>query len=146
MNDHSFGFIIYYSGSQGLEFLLIRQVAGHWGFPKGHPEEDEDAEATAKRELLEETGISEVSYNPQIHLDEAYDYPEADMVLHKTVTYFLGKVAEKTVKMQAEEITEYCWVSFEKALETFGFESSRSVLRKAYPLIKQQHGESSPLN
>ena len=42
--------------------LLLQYPQGHWSFPKGHIEEsDKDHFSTAKRELLEETGISEVS-------------------------------------------------------------------------------------
>ena len=42
--------------------LLLQYPQGHWSFPKGHIEEgDSDHFATARRELLEETGISEVS-------------------------------------------------------------------------------------
>ena len=39
--------------------LLLRYPQGHWGFPKGHVEEsDLSHQATAIRELREETGIS----------------------------------------------------------------------------------------
>ena len=38
--------------------LLLQYPQGHWSFPKGHIEEDDkDHFATAKRELLEETGV-----------------------------------------------------------------------------------------
>ena len=41
--------------------LLLQYPQGHWGFPKGHYEEEDGAyQRTALRELEEETGISEV--------------------------------------------------------------------------------------
>ena len=44
--------------SQNNKILLIRQMSGMWGFPKGHVEEGETEEQTAKREVKEETGLS----------------------------------------------------------------------------------------
>ena len=37
--------------------LVIQQVAGHWGFPKGHVEQGETELETAKREIKEETNL-----------------------------------------------------------------------------------------
>ena len=40
--------------------LLLQYPQGHWSYPKGHVEGDEDHYQTARRELEEETGINEV--------------------------------------------------------------------------------------
>lgn len=51
-------------GAGGLVFdsqgrvLLIRDRQGYWVFPKGHTDPGETPEQTARREVLEETGIS----------------------------------------------------------------------------------------
>jgi len=40
--------------------LLLQYPQGHWDFPKGHVEaDDEDHHSTAQRELAEETGIDQ---------------------------------------------------------------------------------------
>ena len=40
------------------QVLLIRHKnGGHWGFPKGHVEDRETEEETARREIWEETGL-----------------------------------------------------------------------------------------
>jgi 8-oxo-dGTP pyrophosphatase MutT (NUDIX family) len=45
--------------------LLLQYPQGHWDLPKGHVESsDSDKQATARRELKEETGIV-----PLIHFD-----------------------------------------------------------------------------
>lgn len=59
--DKSFGVIPVFKNDGGEYFFcLVKHRAGHWGFPKGHPDVDESEEETAKRELLEETGINTV--------------------------------------------------------------------------------------
>ena len=37
--------------------LVLQQVAGHWGFPKGHVEKGETEVETAIREIKEETNL-----------------------------------------------------------------------------------------
>ena len=39
------------------ETLMIGSRHGHWSFPKGHQEAGETEEETARREILEETGV-----------------------------------------------------------------------------------------
>ena len=57
--EKSCGALIYRISGEALEFLAIKsKINGHWGFPKGHMEKDETEKETAKREVLEETGLS----------------------------------------------------------------------------------------
>ncbi len=62
----SAGILLYRKIKDELEVFLVhpggpfwaKKEAGVWSIPKGEFEEDEDALTAAKRELLEETGIS----------------------------------------------------------------------------------------
>ena len=60
----SAGTLLYREGSAGLEVLLVHPSGNYnrhapWGIPKGVPDPDEtDLEATARRETLEETGVT----------------------------------------------------------------------------------------
>ena len=61
----SAGTLLYREGPDGLEVLLVHPSGGYnrkapWGIPKGLPDEGEDLEAAARRETVEETGISVV--------------------------------------------------------------------------------------
>jgi predicted NUDIX family NTP pyrophosphohydrolase len=58
----SSGTLLYREGSDGLEVLLVHPSGNYnrhapWSIPKGEPGE-EDLEATARRETLEETGVT----------------------------------------------------------------------------------------
>jgi predicted NUDIX family NTP pyrophosphohydrolase len=60
----SAGTLLYRTGSAGLEVLLVHASGAYnrkapWGIPKGLPGSDEtDLEETARRETLEETGVT----------------------------------------------------------------------------------------
>ena len=59
----SAGTLLYREGPQGLEVLLVHASGPYnrkspWGIPKGEPDAGEDLEATARRETLEETGVT----------------------------------------------------------------------------------------
>ena len=56
--EKSCGAVVSRMTENGREILLIRHMnGGHWAFPKGHVEKDETEEQTARREILEETGL-----------------------------------------------------------------------------------------
>ena len=60
----SAGTLLYREGPRGLEVLLVHPSGNYnrkkpWSIPKGEPDPDEtDLEATARRETLEETGVT----------------------------------------------------------------------------------------
>ncbi|MDQ0602950.1 8-oxo-dGTP diphosphatase [Streptomyces canus] len=62
-----------------LHVLLVErgqeQDAGHWALPGGFVQPDESAETAARRELAEETGLSDVS---GLHLEQLRTYSEPD--------------------------------------------------------------------
>jgi predicted NUDIX family NTP pyrophosphohydrolase len=61
----SAGVLVYRCSGRGIEVLLVhpggpfwaRRDLGAWSIPKGEPEPGEEPEATARRELEEETGL-----------------------------------------------------------------------------------------
>lgn len=59
----SAGTLLYRSGADGLEVLLVHPSGNYnrkapWSIPKGLPDDGEDLEAAARRETLEETGVA----------------------------------------------------------------------------------------
>ena len=56
--DESFGVVpLSKTSGQWEVFLIQHNRSGYWGFPKGHAEPHETAEAAAFRELKEETNL-----------------------------------------------------------------------------------------
>lgn len=60
---HSAGTLLYRQGASGLEVLLVHPSGAYnrrtpWSIPKGEVDGDEAPEQTARRETLEETGVT----------------------------------------------------------------------------------------
>ena len=70
----SAGTLLYRQGASGLEVLLVHPSGPYnrkapWSIPKGEPGEETDLEETARRETLEETGITAGPLIPLGHVD-----------------------------------------------------------------------------
>ena len=55
--EKSCGAVIFESRKKDAKVLIIRQLAGHYCFVKGHMESNETEAETALREIKEETGL-----------------------------------------------------------------------------------------
>ena len=108
--------------------LVLQQIAGHWGFPKGHVEKGETEAQTAKREIKEETNL-DVEINNNFRYTENYSPAEG---VEKEVVYFIAQKIGGEIKVQQEEVKEIEWLSFNEALEKLTYENSKELLRKAW--------------
>ena len=111
--------------------LLLQYPQGHWSFPKGHiEEEDSNHLATAKRELLEETGISEVSIIEGWMSKTEYSFFSKGAPVTKQVFWYLANTEELNVKLSHEH-TNYMWVNFDEASEQMTFDQENDLLNSA---------------
>jgi len=135
--EKSCGAVVYRQSHSEIEFLAIKSKAhGDWGFPKGHMEMGESEQETAKREVLEETGLK-VSLVDEFRAAIKYTMPNGKA---KEVVYFIGKAsAGHTVKIQKEEIQEYRWLKFNEILPLITYENTREVLIKAKDFLHSLH-------
>ena len=127
-NEKSCGCIIIDNG----KVLLVKQTAGHWGFPKGHVEANETEIETAIRETKEETNLSvEIVSNARYTMEYAIDED-----IHKEVVYFIAKETTNNVIAQESEISDIKWFSFKEALETISFDNAKALLKKVLSDLK----------
>ena len=111
--------------------LLLQYPQGHWSFPKGHIEEDDkDHFATAKRELLEETGISKVSIIDGWKSRTEYTFFSKGSPTTKQVFWYLANTVELNVNLSHEH-TNYMWVNFDEASEQLTFDQEVNLLNSA---------------
>jgi 8-oxo-dGTP pyrophosphatase MutT (NUDIX family) len=89
--------------------LLVRRGDnGKWAFPSGSMEPGESLEGTARRELLEETGLQAGTLTflacvsgPEYY----YQYPNGDEVYNVTAEYITKEVSGE-LKADGEEVVE----------------------------------------
>jgi len=121
-------------------YLLIKQSRTHWSFPKGHAENDEYPIETARRELAEETGITDVIIKNRPRFSITYYFPRYGQTCKKTVDHFIGIVDSDRVIPQEEEVLDYRWVTHAEAHTLLYRNTARQILDKAHRfLIKKPH-------
>lgn len=134
--ESSCGAVVYRDIKGEVKFLLIKNKrSAHWGFPKGHIEQGETKEETAYREVLEETGL-------HINIIDGFDcvskYKIRDRI-EKMVTIFVGTTKDTSTVIQQEEIEDYIWLTYDKAMNLLKFENDKNILRSAYSFLNEHN-------
>lgn len=135
--EKSCGAVVYTIVNNKIMYLLIQNLSGIYGFPKGHMENNETEIDTALREVFEEVGIKVELIDGFKTLDE-HLIPQRKNTLKKIV-YFLGKYENQEIKTQKEEILNALLVDFETALSLFQFESSKRILKEANDYLMEKN-------
>jgi bis(5'-nucleosidyl)-tetraphosphatase len=125
MKDFSFGIIPLRRVEGRWEVLVIQHSAGHWSFPKGHPDLGETEYQTAERELFEETGLSVINFLEVPALSESYSFDD----VQKTVKYFLAEVSGDLV-LHPDELQDAKWTSIAKSLDVVTFPEAKNLVLK----------------
>jgi predicted NUDIX family NTP pyrophosphohydrolase len=110
----SAGTLLYRTGPAGLEVLLVHPSGNYnrrapWSIPKGIPDEGEtDLAKTARRETLEETGVTSGEVVSLGHID----YTKS----RKRVHCFAGKApSDAEPRCASWEVDQACFVPLERA-------------------------------
>ncbi len=106
----SCGVLPYRVTDRGREYLIVYEHFSQcWSLPKGHMEAGESELQTARRELLEETGLTAVIDSS---VSAAIEYPISP-ISRKQVVFFPGQV-QGTPKPREGEIENFRWVTAEE--------------------------------
>ena len=126
----SAGAVIFRRTDTGPEFLLLHYELGHWEFAKGHIEKDEDERETVRREVAEETGITDITFIEGFRESIKYYFRWQGKGVFKVVLFYLVRTTMKEVKLSDEHIG--CeWLSYDEAMKRLKFKNSKQVLEKA---------------
>ncbi len=137
-DERSSGFILYSADQGKRKYLLLRhRNGGHWGFPKGHIEAGENEIQAARRETLEETGISEIEPIPGFCEVISYRFHRGRLSILKENSYFLARAAYNKPNISSEH-TESQWLTYDQAQEKIAFDDMCAVLDKADKFLSKE--------
>ena len=114
---------------------LLLRAYHHWDFPKGLVEDGEAAMEAAIREVGEETGIDDVSFDWGDRYIETGPYSRG-----KTARYYLASTRQEAVVMGPSPVTgepehhEWRWVGFDEAYD-LGSPRVRTVVQWARQVV-----------
>ena len=123
----------------GVEILLIQDAKDRWTIPKGHIEEGETAQQTAKREIGEEAGLKDVDvlgWLGKIH----FRYRRIDKLVLMTTQIYLVRAKGDTDAIQKEEwMNGIKWFTFHDALDAIEYEDIGKLMLLAMKRIRQEN-------
>jgi 8-oxo-dGTP pyrophosphatase MutT (NUDIX family) len=133
--EHSAGGVVFRVDAGQALFLLIRDSYQNWGFPKGHIEQGEQPDQAARREVAEETGLSELAIRGSIDTIDWY-FRFRGQLIHKSCQFFLMESLEAATSPQRNEgITACRWIAFDEAESLISYANAREVLRRAHEMV-----------
>jgi 8-oxo-dGTP pyrophosphatase MutT (NUDIX family) len=109
-----------------------------WTLPKGTPQTGETREATAIREVGEETGLQVTITGP---LDSIrYTFMQRGTRINKTVHYFMMIPTGGDLSLHDREFERVRWVRFDEAHGLLTFETERLLVDKAAQVLRTRAG------
>jgi len=141
--ENTIGFVTFKMEGQQIKYLMLHHEGHYWNFPKGRQIAGEDNLTTAKRELAEETGITDIKIIDGFCHEYDYDF---DTSIHdgvkekvcKHAIFFLGQINDQQIRISDERI-DFGWFDFQTALTRAFFQEGQDLLKKANEfLLKQQ--------
>jgi 8-oxo-dGTP pyrophosphatase MutT (NUDIX family) len=127
-------------GEAGTVVLVkSRGGDGSWLFPKGHFDAGETDEETARREIQEETGLTDLEL-----LDDlgTYERPSirhdgTDRAEMKSIHMFLFSAPPHTALTPSLEIAEAKWVPYREVAQSIGSEKDRVWFASVFERVRQ---------
>ena len=145
----SAGAVIYRKDGDKTYYLLLRYPAlshrakkDYCDFPKGHLEAGESDVEAMRREVAEETGISDLEIVKDFRETIKYFFVVKKTKIFKIVSFYLAETSTVEVKISAEH-TGFDWLEFVPARKALSFSNSKKILTKANLLLagKNQNGK-----
>ena len=119
------------AGSADPRRFLLLDYGHHWDYPKGHVEAGEDDATAAKRELMEETGITRIDLVDGFSREMTYVFRgRRGNLIKKTVVFFLGRTDIEAVTISHEHVGS-AWLTADEALARLTYPNAKAMLKAA---------------
>lgn len=124
------------------EILVVSQHGTSWSLPKGRIEVGEDILSAARREILEESGITELELIEEIGSYSRYRLSGAveDRSELKTIHMFLFRTSEEALRPIDPENPEARWVEKTQVAEILTHPKDREFYVRNFlePLLRRE--------
>ena len=119
------------------EFLILKKKRTWtgWQFMQGSIDDGEDAETALKREIEEETGLTDIEIVKKLPLKYDYWFVKEGEKIHKFLTFFLVKANKKEKIKLSIEHSEYKWCRYEEVLKDLKY--NKDLFEEAYKELKK---------
>lgn len=109
-------------GDGGTVAMVLSQNSHSWLLPKGHVENGESDEQAARREIAEETGLTDLEYLDDLgeFTRMRVSFKEDDAAEEKTFHMFLFAAPPGAKLSPAHEIPDAAWVPYRELPERLG--------------------------
>lgn len=148
-NHHSYGIIPIYKKDNEIFICAVHNAkSNEWGLPKGTPESGETPFETAKRELQEETGITEFEIIGGKTFSEKYSFEQEGVNYNKENLYYIAETKEMIDKKSDIDSKDMKWINVKEVDDFFKFDTIKNVLNEVseylnkFPMYKNYHGRS----
>lgn len=112
----------------------------YWGLVKGHVEKNETELETARREIYEEVGLSDISFVDGFRTEITYAPAPG---VRKLVVFFLAEAHNDQVSYLWNEHDDHLWLPYETMLAKLTYESDRRVIREAEAFLKNLEADAA---
>ena len=127
--ERSAGVLLFREAPEQPRRFLLLDYGNHWDYPKGHVEPGEDDPTAARREVAEETGITQVELIDGFSREMTYVFRgRRGNLIKKTVIFFLGRTDASEVALSHEHVG-YAWLTAEEALARLTYPNAKSMLQ-----------------
>lgn len=113
--------------------LIVKQISGVYGFPKGHILGDESEIETAIRETREEVGIM-VDIIPNFKFSISYLVRDIGV---KEVVYFLAHCDNTNIRIQEDELVSAMWIDVDKVYDILTYDNLKQMWLKVLKIYKE---------
>ena len=137
IDELSIGAVLFSEIDGKRRYLLLNYVSGHWDFPKGNMEENETELDTIKREIKEETNISNITIIKGFKKNIFYNYMKNGKLISKKVVYYIAKTSITKITLSFEHVG-YKWEIYENAMDIITYLNSKQLLRDSRDFLDRE--------
>ena len=144
IREKSVGLIIfrYNNREKEVQYLVLYHRGTYWNFPKGKVDPGESEVETAKREIMEETGIANIQIIKGWRQQTQFFFKEERAgkkeLIKKDFILYLAKMPKgEEVKISSEH-NGYAWLNYKIAGKYLKFKSLKEIIKEANSYVNRQ--------